>query len=307
MLYINDVDPWWNQRFGSVCYGHSWYLANDMQFFLLVPIFVLIYRSKHRFGRWIACAAVSACLLVCIISSAVLTVKDHWSPISWDSAEGTNYREQGFSRPWIRCASYMIGILTAFAWYEKKKHYPDFKFSTRQVRLIAFFSAALLAISMYAPYTGTHNKRMCVMGVTAKGMDQPCGSQWSVAEKALTIALLRPTWTIGILGMCVLCWNNQGGLIQSFLSKPLWLPLSNLSYTVYLVHYTVLTFYMGQRTLRVRWEFFEFLNIFFGLATISAMLGLFVHLLVERPFMKLQKYYFEPAAPKKVATKTVGK
>ena len=42
--------------------------------------------------------------------------QDHWSPISWDGVEGDHYREQGFSRPWTRCSSYMIGILFAFGW-----------------------------------------------------------------------------------------------------------------------------------------------------------------------------------------------
>jgi len=91
-----------------------------------------------------------------------------------------------------------------------------------------------------------------------------------------------------------------GGLIQSFLTYKFWVPLSGLSYTIYLVHYTVLTYWTSQRTLRVRWAMFDFINLFFGLTAISCGLALMVVMLVERPFMKLQKYYLEGGNKKKV-------
>lgn len=40
--------------------------------------------------------------------------------------------------------------------------------------------------------------------------------------------------------------NQQGGLIQKFLASGWWSPLNTLSFCVYLVHYTVLTYYISQ-------------------------------------------------------------
>lgn len=48
--------------------------------------------------------------------------------------QGDNARNQGFSRPWIRCCSYMIGILFSFYWYNKKTYHADYKYSSFQVR-----------------------------------------------------------------------------------------------------------------------------------------------------------------------------
>jgi peptidoglycan/LPS O-acetylase OafA/YrhL len=299
-LYLNDLYPWWNQRLGEVCYGHSWYLANDMQYYLLVPLLCLLYRSTKVNGKKLAGYVVWACLLSCVITSWVLSIKDKWSPNSWDGVEGDHYREEGFSRPWTRCSSYMIGILFSYYWYEKKQNNPEGKLLPIQANLLWVAGLFLLAIAMYGPHTGSVDVIPC--NLAAPGTK--CGSGWSPETKAAIIALLRPTWTLGLGFLSVLCWNNQGGFIQKFLAAPAWAPLNTLSFCIYLVHYTVLTYYISQRTLRIRFELFGFLNSFFGLMAVSCGLALFVVLLVEKPFMKLQKLYFtEPAAvgPKKGA------
>ena len=53
-----------------------------------------------------------------------------------------------------------------------------------------------------------------------------------------------------------------------------------------------------QRTLRIRFELFSFVTVFLGLMAVSCAVALLVVLLVEKPFMKLQKLYFEtPKGP----------
>jgi peptidoglycan/LPS O-acetylase OafA/YrhL len=264
-----------------------------MQYFVLVPLFVTLYRWNAATGRKAAVYLVSACLLVCIITSWALAVKHEWSPITWDGKQNDRYREEGFSRPWVRCASYMIGVLFSFWWYNKKTYHPDYKFTGPQKKFMLGLSLFLLAITVYGPHSGSKDILPC----TLIGSGPGCGSGWSQSDKAAVIALLRPVWTLGVGLLSLLCFNNQGGFIQSFLSWPGWAPLSTLSFSVYLVHYTVLTFYMGQRTLRISWRLFDFLSTFFGLFAISLGLGLAVVLLVEKPFMNLQKMFFE-AKPK---------
>jgi len=189
----------------------------------------------------------------------------------------------------------MIGILFSYYWYEKKQNNPDGKLLPIQANLLWVAGLFLLAIAMYGPHTGSVDVIPC--NLAAPGTK--CGSGWSPETKAAIIALLRPTWTVGLGFLSVLCWHNQGGFIQKFLGAPAWAPLNTLSFCIYLVHYTVLTYYISQRTLRIRFELFGFLNTFFGLMAVSCGLALFVVLLVEKPFMKLQKLYFEPAAPAK--------
>lgn len=136
----------------------------------------------------------------------------------------------------------MIGILFAFAWYDKKQTSPDYKFNKVQSNLLWIAGLGLLAIAMYGPHTASVNVIPC--NIVPPGTK--CGSPWSPTTKAAVIALLRPTWTLGLGCLSVLCWNNQGGLIQKFLASGWWHPLNALSFCVYLVHYTVLTYYISQ-------------------------------------------------------------
>jgi len=87
-----------------------------MQYFLMVPIFVILYRSGGKRGKMLGAVAVIASLMINIISSLALSVENEWSPLAWDGKEGDRYREEAFPRPWIRGASYMIGILVSFVW-----------------------------------------------------------------------------------------------------------------------------------------------------------------------------------------------
>lgn len=89
--------------------------------------------------------------------------------------------------------------------------------------------------------------------------------------------------------------------MNHILSSAIWSPFSFLSYTVYLVHYTVLNFYMANLTQRIHWEFFEFVVIYLGITAMAHIYATVVAVLVEKPAMKLQKAWFEPAAAKKAA------
>lgn len=94
---------------------------------------------------------------------------------------------------------------------------------------------------------------------------------------------------------------TTGGLVNKFLSAPIFSPFSFLSYSTYLTHFTILTYYMASLTARYRWEWFDFIVVYLGLTAYSHLLGLFVSLLVEKPAMKLQKHYLEFNPKKKAA------
>ena len=120
----------------------------------------------------------------------------------------------------------------------------------------------------------------------------------------LIASCARPAWALGVAMVSLLCFNGQGFWVNSFLSAPIMAPFSFLSYTVYLVHYTVLNFYMASLTNRIRWDFFEFVCTYLGLMMFSHCLALFVALLVEKPAMKLQKLYLDGGEKKKPAAAT---
>lgn len=49
LLFINNFVPHWE---GNYCEGWTWYLANDMQFFIFAPLLLYIYHKYSRSLGW---------------------------------------------------------------------------------------------------------------------------------------------------------------------------------------------------------------------------------------------------------------
>jgi len=58
----------------------------------------------------------------------------------------------------------------------------------------------------------------------------------STLEESLYYTLTRLAWPISLCWIVFACMQGYGGLANSFLSSPLWQPLSRLSYSVYIWH-----------------------------------------------------------------------
>ena len=110
LLFINNLYPW---DMGAQCVGWVWYLANDFQFYLLTPFILLImYRSK------IAGFVVNMSLVVGSIAAGMI-VTYHYNllqPTMNNPDQGTVYYE----KPWCRMAAYMVGVLLAQLYYDRK-------------------------------------------------------------------------------------------------------------------------------------------------------------------------------------------
>ena len=65
ITYVNNFVPDWN---GNGCLGVTWYLANDMQFFIFSPIILYVYH-KHKLGGW---GLIIAANVLSLLSSGLL-------------------------------------------------------------------------------------------------------------------------------------------------------------------------------------------------------------------------------------------
>lgn len=62
------------------------------------------------------------------------------------------------------------------------------------------------------------------------------GPDLSTFAEASYYTLTRVGWCMALCWVIFACMNGYGGLANSFLSSPLWQPLSRLSYSVYMWH-----------------------------------------------------------------------
>lgn len=60
-------------------------------------------------------------------------------------------------------------------------------------------------------------------------------------EYGLYQSLSRIVWSIALSYIIFACHHNHGGIVNWFLAHPFWQPLSQLSYSIYLMHFFVIS------------------------------------------------------------------
>ena len=223
LLYINNFYP---DKLNDECLAWSWYLANDMQFFVISPLIIIpLY-------LWFAGGLIASGVLL-LVSFAItgfltgfynLPVSQFlamtWGHISMPDAP--NYFDVIYIKPYCRIGPYIIGLVLGAVFFY------DFKPSLSRVKnwlIYLVLWAVAIAVGMSAVY-GLYS-----------GFQ---GRVFTGAENVLYNMFSRTGWGVALALMVYACHHGYGGSINSFLSMPFWIPLSRLTYTAYLVHPIVL-------------------------------------------------------------------
>lgn len=78
----------------------------------------------------------------------------------------------------------------------------------------------------------------------------------NTAEGASYEAFSKIGWGIMLTWVVFTCYHGYGGVVNSFLSNPMWQPLARLSFTMYLSHMFVMA--VNQRNLHTAQYFSNF-------------------------------------------------
>lgn len=97
-----------------------------------------------------------------------------------------------------------------------------FKLNRLTVWLGWIISLGLIFTSLFALYPYTAN-----------------GKTLPTLDEAFYVTLTRIAWPLALVWIVFACKYGYGGLANSFLSSPMWQPLSKLSYCAYIVHFFV--------------------------------------------------------------------
>ena len=224
LLYINNIYPW---KMQDECMAWSWYLANDMQFFVVAPLMIIPLFLFYPAGL-----AVLGLFLVANIATlggitggydlqANMFTDANFDPRA-NVTEGRNVNDDLYIKPWTRIGPYLIGILLGFLLYKKLK--PNFRKPLNYIFYTALWMlAAIFCIStVYGLY------------------DSWRGEEMSMAEDISYQMFSRLTWSLGVALVIYACHNGYGWIVNDFLSLKIWIPLSRLTFVAYLVHEVVL-------------------------------------------------------------------
>ncbi|WAR11321.1 NRF6-like protein [Mya arenaria] len=257
---------WWTNLL--YCMGWSWYLANDMQFYIISPLILL-----PLFYNIFAGAACGLVLLAASITATwIISSKHEYSaqanyPYAPYPKDG-DYGKTLYTPSYARICPYIIGLFVGYILYRTrcKIRIP------KTINILGWFlSLAVFCTVTYSLYT---DKRSHIL---------------SLHESAAYFSLHRTGWGLAMAWVIVACCTGYGGWINELLSWRGFIPLSRLTYCAYLIHPLVmLTFYMNRRQLTYFTQF-ELVYLFVGHLTMSYGLSFIVSLVFEAPMMGLEK------------------
>mmetsp|Transcript_52562 Transcript_52562/g.169601 ORF Transcript_52562/g.169601 Transcript_52562/m.169601 type:complete len:696 (+) Transcript_52562:42-2129(+) len=279
-IYNRCTSWWWSELtytmnftpFDSdkVCMGWTWYLGDDMIFFVIGMIAVPMYYRKKALGLIFIACITAASLGIC----TWLVVNYHLSTYIFDD-HYKEYSYYAYSKPYTRAPAYLIGV--GAAWY---KDVLDQRGITRETRpngraaRIGAWVLALLAVGLLVFIGG--------IVVTDFGSHK---NSWGTATSAIYIAFSRPLWALCLAVITLLCGLGYLPAIDAFLSSKVWTPLARLTYGAYLLHPLVIKLAAGTAVQYYTFSVQDMLYHWMGNVVMAFGGSAVLWALIERPVM----------------------
>lgn len=259
ILYINNLHP---TEFHDQCMSWTWYLANDMQFFLLALFMLNIYVRD----RWLGMVLQGLLILGCVFLGFFV--------MSDNIAKFQNWY---YDKPWMRLAPLVCGLAMGCALRDTDMAKVKL---TRVNAIVAMsFSIALLLFCCLINVDKVHDT----------GNPATVTYNWTDRQSAAYLTFGRLAFTASIAGITFLCISGNGGPVGSFLGLSIWEPMGKLTYGAYLVHPGIIRVYYFTQTQFFDLSYYNQIITFFGIAVASYASSIFTFVMIELPFEGLFK------------------
>ncbi|GBM80809.1 Nose resistant to fluoxetine protein 6 [Araneus ventricosus] len=292
----SDIDEnckanwWWNLLYinnfvssDKQCTGWAWYLALDMQFHVITPLFLITLWKWPKIGYSVA----GLFLGIQFITNFAITF--HYNLISglakavdqggsFDVIMNrmTDYFDLIYHKPYNRIGPYLVGLVLAYYLCTRK----DKPIKLNPLALSAGWLVAL--ITLFTCQFVLYHENFSRVGTSFYN------------------ALTHVGFASGVAWIIFVCVIGQGGAVNSILSWHLWLPFSRLSYCAYLFHPIIhQTYFMSTRAL-IEFSHTNVVLFFLGLLLIAYTTALLATLLLESPVIRLEKFFRNKSAPKEM-------
>jgi len=270
---VNDCkDSWWmnmlyiNNFFGmdKQCMGWSWYLNNDMQFYVISPLMLIPLFHAPIIGG-IVCIAL---IVTNFVSAGIISYNNDMTANFMLNPDQTVAFTEYYFKPWCRIGPYVVGYIVGYILY-KTECKPKL---TKLTNAVGWLIATALALMiLYGLYSSDGAEKL------------------SHTTAAIYNATHRTVWGACVAWVIYACATGYGGPVNALLSWGGIVPLSRLTYCCYLVHPAVMyLYYSSHRSLTtwydlgVAYEFLGHLCMTYGIAFV-------VSLAFESPMMGLEK------------------
>ncbi|XP_071511439.1 nose resistant to fluoxetine protein 6-like [Diadema antillarum] len=264
ILYINNFYP---RMFMNECIGWVWYLANDMQFFVISPLIILPLYYFPPLGLSLIGFLLFASFGVTGALTGIYKFPAGGTQIPGYDKPTMDFSSVIYSKPYCRIPPYLVGMLLGFLMYRQG----DRKIRLKPV-LVALGWTVATAVGMSCVYGLFHAK------VTLAG---------SVLYQMLS----RFAWAVALSWVVFACKEGYGGWVNDILSWSAWLPLSRVTYSAYLLHPIVIYIFYGNLKTSFMASLWIMPTYFVGFFALAYAAAVVMALFIEFPFANMEKLF----------------
>ena len=288
LLYVNNFVPHWKT---SSCLGQSWYLANDMQFFMISPIILIVYIKFNKMLPWLTIGGLN---ILAIITSGIIAHHFNLNPSIFSGDNKNNYFNYYYTKPYTRVPPYVFGMACGMIIYS----YRQYKKTGQIYDKFALFIGKLLdnfIIRYVIFFIG-----FCIINFLIfiqYDLYKHPGSEmkyheWSNNQRYSFIALQRFFYSLGLSMVLMPMLLGYMRIVSNFLGAYIWSIMARITFVMYLIHYALIEIVL--RSIKTNIQFDEYNNIrdafyFFFLAFVCSIP---IVLAVEMPSTNLEKLLF---------------
>ncbi|KAJ8031539.1 Nose resistant to fluoxetine protein 6 [Holothuria leucospilota] len=150
LLFINNIYPAMNET----CMAWTWYLSNDMQYFVISPVFIYAFCRNSL----VALGLLSLFLSICMGATVLLVACVNYTLPVWIAGRKP-VTDLIYRAPFVRISPYLVGLVAGFVLFKIKASKPT-------LPRTAFFLGWLLAsgVTMTILFGTNVQKPMGIVG-----------------------------------------------------------------------------------------------------------------------------------------------
>lgn len=254
----------------DVCMGWTWYLGDDMIFFIFGILILPIY-YKWRAVGWSIVGILSAASLS---YTGYLCFKYHMAPEALDY-HYAEYSLHAYSKPYTRIPTYFVGIVAAWILLNMEE-----RGVTRETGWVGPVTATVLSILAWGTLSF-----LTFIPSTDHGYHKNSWSDQGDFLGFIYLTFSRPLWGICWALVTYLCYYGHAPMIDALLSHRFWTPFARLTYGAYLCHPLVIKLAAGCAVNYYTFSGMDLMYRITGNIVMAYSCSFVVWCTVERPMM----------------------
>ncbi len=152
-----------------------------------------------------------------------------------------------YEKPWCRIASYMVGVLLAQLYYDRKLAIKGDERAQRTFGNCCFGMYKSSGLFSWASaLLGAGFTAFCIF-IYGTASTQIYG-KWSLGVSMVYNGFSRPLFVLGMMMVLMPTFEGRLPWLFTFMSNPLFIVLGRLTYCAYLMHFTVIYAYTNSRS-----------------------------------------------------------